>query len=105
MEHVGPMYSNLVSHLLFVLEMFSICRTKQIRIGINSTAFGRKLTSAIPFSRFFGVFRVGKMMRSFQRPVELGRLGNELPVLGKANPLFKLVKCCAFKLTVLPAAT
>ena len=42
------------------------------------------------------------MMRSFQRPVELGRLGNELPVLGKDNPLFKLVKCCAFKLTVLP---
>ena len=30
-------------------------------------------------------------MRSFQRQVELKRLGNQLPVLGKANSLFKLV--------------
>ena len=35
-------------------------------------------------------------MRSFQRQVELRRLGNQLPVLGKANSLFKLVKCCVF---------
>ena len=39
-------------------------------------------------------------MRSFQRQVELRRLGNQLPVLGKANSLFKFVKCCAFFLFV-----
>ena len=76
-------------------------------IGVDSTAFGRKLTlySAIPLSRFslkmsrfFGVFQVEKMhsMRSFQRQVKLRRLGNQLPVLDKANSLFKLVKCCVF---------
>ena len=32
-------------------------------------------------------------IRSFQRQVELRRLGNQLPVLGKANSLFKLVSC------------
>ena len=83
------------------------------RIGVNSSAFGRKLTlfSAIPLSRFslkmsrfLGVFPVGKMhsMRSFQRQVELRRLGNQLPVLGKANSLFKLVQCCVFCLFVNP---
>ena len=35
-------------------------------------------------------------MRYFQRQVELRRLGNQLPVRGKANSLFKLVKCCVF---------
>ena len=35
-------------------------------------------------------------MRSFQCQVELRRFGNQLPVLGKANSLFKLVKCCVF---------
>ena len=35
-------------------------------------------------------------MRPFQRQVELTRLGNQLPVLDKANSLFKLVKCCGF---------
>ena len=39
-------------------------------------------------------------MRSFQRQVELRRLCNQLPVLGKANSLFKLVKCGVFCLFV-----
>ena len=39
-------------------------------------------------------------MRSFQRQVELRRLCNQLPVLGKPNSLFKLVKCCVFCLFV-----
>ena len=74
-------------------------------LGVNSRFY-----SAIPFScfslkmsRFFwAYFRVRKMhsMRSFQRQVELRRLGNQLPVLGKANSLFKLVKCCVFCLFV-----
>ena len=72
--------------------------------GVNSRFF-----SAIPLSRFslkmscfFGKFPVGKMhpMPSFQRQVELRRLGNQLPVLGKANSLFKLVKCYVFCLFV-----
>ena len=71
-------------------------------IGVNSTAFGRKVTlgSATPFSRFslkmsrfFAYFELEKMrsMRSAQRQVELRRLGNQLPVLGKANSLCKIV--------------
>ena len=44
-----------------------------------------------------------------QRQVELRRFGNQLPVLGKANSLYKIVKCgvffLIFKLRVLvPAA-
>ena len=35
-------------------------------------------------------------MRSAQRQVELRRLGNQLPVLGKANSLCTIVKCCVF---------
>ena len=77
-------------------------------IGVNSTAFGRKLTlfcSAIPLSRFplkmsrfFAYFELGKMrsMRSAQRQVELRLVGNQLPVFGKANSLCKMVKCCVF---------
>ena len=34
-----------------------------------------------------------RSMRSFQRQVELRRLGNQLPVLGKANSLCKIVNC------------
>ena len=56
---------------------------------VNSRFF-----SAIPLSRFslkmsrflFAYFELGKM-RSAQRQVELRRLGNQLPVLGKANSL------------------
>ena len=54
-------------------------------------------------ARFFVcVFRVGKMRlrHSAQRQVELRRLGNQLPVLGKANSLWKIVKCCVFCLFV-----
>ena len=84
----------------------SICKVG-VAIGVNITAFGRKLTlfSTIPLSRlslkmsrFFvcAYFELAKMhsMRSFQRQVELRRLGNQLPVLGKGNSLFQLVKCC-----------
>ena len=69
-------------------------------IGVNITTFGRKLTlfSAIPFfrfslkmSRFFVYFRDWKNalyhMRSAERQVEVRQLGNQLPVLGKANSL------------------
>ena len=57
-------------------------------IGVNTTAFGRKLTlfSAIPLFtfRFFVVeyFELGKMrsIRSAQRQVELRRLVDQLPV-------------------------
>ena len=35
-------------------------------------------------------------MRSVQHQVELRSLGNQLPVLGKANSLCKIVKCCVF---------
>ena len=66
-------------------------------IGVNITAFGRKLKlfNAIPLScfslkmfRFFAYFEQWKMrrsMRSVQRPVH-----------GKANSLCKIVKCCVF---------
>ena len=72
--------------------------------GINSRFF-----SAIPLSRFslkmsrfFCVFGVGKMrsMHSAQSKVELRRLGNHLPVLGKANLFCKVVKLCVFCLFV-----
>ena len=68
-------------------------------IGVNSTAFGRKLKLFLAPSRFpafhlkcpaFFVFRVGKnarFMRSDQHQLELRRLGNQLPVLGEANLL------------------
>ena len=39
-------------------------------------------------------------MRSDQRQEELRRLGNQLPVLGKANSLCKIVKVCVFCLFV-----
>ena len=39
-------------------------------------------------------------MRSFQRQVELRRLGNQLPMLGKANSHCKIVKCCVFCLFI-----
>ena len=35
-------------------------------------------------------------MHSVQRKVELRRLGNQLPVLGKADSLCKIVKLCVF---------
>ena len=39
-------------------------------------------------------------MRSAQRQMGLRRLGNQLPVLGKANPFFKIIKVCVFCLFV-----
>ena len=47
-------------------------------------------------------FELEKMrsMHFAQRKVELRRLGNQLPVLGKANSLCKIVKCCVFCLFV-----
>ena len=48
------------------------------------------------------LFQVGKMpsVRSVQRQVELRRLDNQLPVLGRANSLCKIVILC-----VLPVLT
>ena len=73
--------------------------------GVNSRFFlapSRFPAFHLKYPAFFGVFRVGQNAhsRSFQRQVELRRLGNQLPVLGKANSLFKLVKCCVFCLFV-----
>ena len=77
-------------------------------IGVNITAFGRKLTllfSAILLSAFhlkcpvfFPYFELGKVrpMRSAQLQVELRRLDNQRPKLGKGNSLCKIVKCCVF---------
>ena len=75
--------------------------------GVNSRFF-----SAIPLSRFslkmsrfFAYFELGKMhsMRSVQHQVELRRLGNQLPVLGKANSLCKVVKMlCVLPLRLSP---
>ena len=41
-----------------------------------------------------------RSMRSDRRQVELIQLGNQLPVLGKADSLCKIVKCCVFCLFV-----
>ena len=41
-----------------------------------------------------------RSVRSAQRQVELRRLGNQLPVLSKANSLCKIVKYCVFCLFV-----
>ena len=79
-------------------------------IGVNITAFGRKLMLFLAPSRFpafhlkcpafFAYFQLEKMrsMRSAQCQVELRRLGNQLPVLGKANSLCKIV-CVKKKVT------
>ena len=78
-----------------------------VSIGVNITAFGlnSRFFSAIPLSRFslkmsrlFAYFGLKKMrsMRSAQRRVELRRLGNQLPVLGKANSVCEIVKLCEF---------
>ena len=40
-------------------------------------------------------------MRYAQRQVELRRLGNQIPILGQANSLCKIVKCL-FVLPLLP---
>ena len=45
-----------------------------------------------------------RSMRSAQRQMELKRLGNQLPVLGKANLVCKIGKCCVL-LPVCSAAT
>ena len=37
-----------------------------------------------------------RSMRSAQRQVELRRLGHQLPVLSKPNPLCKIVELCVF---------
>ena len=73
-----------------------------IHIGVNITTFGRKLTLFLAPSRFslkmtnvplFCVFLSWKKcavmyrMRSAQRQMKLRRLGNQLPVLCKANSL------------------
>ena len=41
-------------------------------------------------------FEQKRSVRSAQRQMELRRLGNQLPVLGKANSLCKIAKCCVF---------
>ena len=41
-----------------------------------------------------------RSMHSAQRKVGLRRLGNQLPVFGKANSLCKIVKFCVFRLFV-----
>ena len=72
--------------------------------GVNSRFLASSRFPAFHFKlpAFFCVFPVEKM-RSAQHQVELRRLGNQLPVLGKANSLSKIVKCCVFCLLPLRA--
>ena len=51
---------------------------------------------------FLANFELEKMrpIRSFQRQVELRRLGNQLPMLGKANSHCTTVKCFVFCLFI-----
>ncbi len=72
----------------------NIARLVPIRIGVNITAFERKLTlflAPFRFPAFFCVFRVGKKCalraRTAERQVELRRLGNKHPVFGEDNSL------------------
>ena len=70
-------------------------------IGVNITAFGRKLTlfTAIPLSRFslkmsrfFACFELEKM----HSMLSAGGVGNQLPMLGKGNSFGKFIKLCVF---------
>ena len=83
--------------LLCIGQLPCTCLIEGLGVNSRPTAFGRKLKlfflapSRFPSFHlkcraFFGVFRVGKMhsVRFFQRQVELRRLSNQLPVLGKA---------------------
>ena len=91
----GRVFTSRQSHCAAALDPI----TWVTRIGVNTTAFGLTLCfSAIPLSRFplemsrfFCVFRVGKMrsMCSAQRQMEPG--GNQLSVLGKDNSLCKML--------------
>ena len=64
--------------------------------GVNSSFCSAIPLSRFPLkrSRFFAYFELEKMrcMRSAQRQVELTRLGNQFPMLGKSNSLCKIVK-------------
>ena len=98
----------LLFMLLILILLVSLLADLVVSIGVNTTAFGRKLTlfSAIPLcrfslkmSRFFAYLELEKMrsMHSAQRKVELTRLGNQLPVLDKANSFCNIiVKLCVF---------
>ena len=70
----------------------SIARTKQA--ALTHSVRGKEFKC----SAYFANFELEKMssMRSAQRQVELRRLGNQLPVLGKANSLCKSVTLCVF---------
>ena len=92
------------SYVIIEIDAFSYLNV----IGVNSLPLSGVNSRFLAPSRFpafhlkcpafLAYFELEKMhsMRSFQRQVELRRLGNQLPVLGKANSLFKLVKCCVF---------
>ena len=73
-------------------------------MGVNITAFGHKIKLFLAPSRFpafhlkcpafvCAYFQLEKI-RSARRQVELGLLSNQLPVLGNANSLCNIVKCC-----------
>ena len=70
--------------------------------GVNSLFLTPSRFSLKIYRLFFAYFELEKMhsMHSAQHQVELRRLGNQLPVLGKANSLCKIVKCCVFCLFV-----
>ena len=77
-------------------------------IGVNITAFGRKLTlfRAIPLSRFS--LKMSRFLRvsSWKKCTlcallrRLGGVGNQLPMLGKGNSFGKFIKFCVFCLFV-----
>ena len=74
-------------------------------IGVNSTAFGRKLTlfRAIRFPAFhlkypaffwrISIWKKMRSMHSAQRKMELRRLGNQLPCSAKMIRSVKLLNC------------
>ena len=70
--------------------------------GVNSHFFSTIPLSTLNVPLFFAYFKSEKMrsIHSAQHNVKLRRLGNKFPVLGKANSLCKIVKCCVFCLFV-----
>ena len=91
--------------LLFIdtVGRFVFKKSQPEYIGVNITGHTLLAPSRFPAFHlkcptYFAYFELEKMrsMRSAQRQVELRRPGNQLPVLGKANSLCKIVKWCVF---------
>ena len=91
--------ANINSFCLLCPTMIHRCQQYRFRASAHAfLAPSRFSAFHLKCPAFLAYFELEKMhsMRSFQRQVELRRLCNQFPVLGKANSLFKLVKCCVF---------